>query len=139
MAAAPRRPRRNPTETVGREIGSGSGSFVGSHVFVLDRVRIEVALEARKRYKYVSPQVLREGAGWKVVSPNCSRNVDKNGGAIDIAWLAPVESDAPGLPSAWLLHARDHDAGRWVPKLRAPTLAQALERLAADPEREFWL
>ncbi|ASM77432.1 hypothetical protein VITFI_CDS1654 [Vitreoscilla filiformis] len=115
-----------------------TGSAIGQ-VFVLDRVRIEVALEGRSRYKYVHPKVLREGLGWKIVSPNCSRNVDKAGGWIDIAWLVPTQPPDSGLPSAWLLHARDHVAGTWVPKLRAATLAEALERLVRDEQREFWV
>ena len=115
-----------------------TGSAIGQ-VCVLDRVRIEVALEGRSRYKYVSPKVLREGLGWKVISPNCSRNVDKAGGAIDIAWLVPTQPPDSGLPAAWLLHARDHAAGTWVLKLRAATLAEALERLVRDEQREFWV
>lgn len=150
-----------------------TGSAIGQ-VFVLDRVRIEVALEARSRYKYVNPQLVREGAGWTVRSPNCSRNVDKQGGVIDIAWLVPewpagapatpampaphasspsappvaqaaqaaqASPAAPALPtpSAWLLHAKDHRAGRWVLKLRAATLDEAITRLVKDEHREFWL
>lgn len=111
-----------------------SGQYVGGQVFVLDRVRIEVALEARSRYKYVSPQVLREGLGWKVVSPNCSRNVDPQGGEIDIAWLVPTAAGSGG----WLLHARDHAQDCWVLRLHAPTLDAALARLVNDESREFW-
>lgn len=114
------------------------GHWVGGHVYVLDRVRIEVALESRHRYKYVHPRVLREGLGWKVVSPNCSRSVHPEGGEIDIAWLVPTQAPSTELPGGWLLHARDHAQGCWVLKLRAPTLAAALERLVADPLREYW-
>jgi hypothetical protein len=117
---------------------AGSGSLVAGHVFVLDRVRIEVALEARSRYKYVTPRVEREGLGWKVVSPNCSRNVDASGGEILIAWLVPTQALATGAPCGWLLHARDHANGCWLLKLRANTLAEALERLVSDERREFW-
>jgi hypothetical protein len=116
-----------------------TGSLVGGQVFVLDRVRIEVALEGRQRYKYVHPRVLREGAGWKVVSPNCSRNVDRDGGEIDIAWLVPTQAPDSGVPGSWLLHARDHIQKTWVLKLRAPTLAEALDRLVQDEQREFWV
>jgi hypothetical protein len=116
----------------------GTGHRVGGHVFVLDRVRIEVALEGRLRYKYVRPRVLREGLGWKVVSPNCSRSVHPEGGEIDIAWLVPTQSPGAELPGSWLLHARDHAQGCWVLKLRATTLAAALERLVSDPLREYW-
>jgi hypothetical protein len=97
-----------------------------------------VALEARSRYKYVSPRVLPEGLGWKVVSPNCSRNVDPEGGEIDIAWLVPTQQPDSGVPGAWLLHARDHAQGCWLLKLRAASLADALDRLVTDEHREFW-
>lgn len=123
---------------------AGTGSLVGGQVFVLDRVRIEVALEARSRYKYVRPRVLPEGAGWKVLSPNCSRNVDPAGGEIPIAWLLPApppghaDPDAPGPAQGWLLHAHDDATGRWVLKLHAVHLTEALERLVLDPAREFW-
>jgi hypothetical protein len=119
-------------------LDGGTGQLVGGHVFVLDRVRIEVALEARARYKYVRPRVLREGLGWKVVSPNCSRSINPAGGEIDIAWLVPTQSADTGLPGGWLLHARDHAQDCWVLKLLAPNLANALERLVTDPLREFW-
>jgi hypothetical protein len=115
-----------------------TGSAVGQ-VFVLDRVRIEVALEARSRYKYVSPRVEREGLGWRVVSPNCSRSVNREGGDILIAWLVPTQPADSGLPIAWLLHARDHAQQAWVLKLRAADLAEALECLVRDEHREFWV
>ena len=75
----------------------------------LDRARIARALARRQRYKYVKPHVEREGLGWKVVSPNCSRSVDAAGGEIAIAWLVP------GSNGQWLLHARDHAQGCWGP------------------------
>jgi len=80
----------------------------------------------------VQPRVESEGAGWKVVSPNCSRNVDRDGGEIDIAWLRP---DGVGV---WQLHARDHGRGCWVLKAGGLTLVAALEMLCADPAREYW-
>jgi hypothetical protein len=100
----------------------------------LVRARILRALGARRRYKYVSPRVERRGdGGWVVFSPNCSRSVDSNGGDIAIAWLQP-QGD-----SRWRLHARDHAAQAWVPLLQGQTLPQALQRLCADPQREFWV
>lgn len=98
----------------------------------LDYVRILSALLERKRYKYVQPRVLREGAGWRVVSPNCSRNIDPAGGEIDIAWLAPATE------GAWQLYARDHARGTWLLKADGLTLAAALARLCKDPMGEFW-
>lgn len=128
---------RRPPDEPGRP--ADTGSLVGGQLFVLDRVRIEVALEQRSRYKYVHPRVLREGLGWKVVSPNCSRNVDRDGGEIDIAWLVPTQTPDTGVPGAWLLHARDHVEGCWRLKLRAPTLAAALDTLVRDEARDYWV
>lgn len=104
----------------------------GGKVVELDPARILRALAQRQRYKYVQPCVLREGAGWKIVSPNCSRNIDSAGGQIDIAWL--VASGAGG----WLLHARDHAQGCWMLKASGVTLADALSRICADTGREYW-
>ena len=102
-------------------------------VVALDRRRIERALRERARYKYVHPRVEALGAGWKVLSPNCSRSVTPDGGEIDIAWLLPSGD------GNWLLHARDHAHAGWVCKSGPLPLVQALQRLCADPEREYWL
>ena len=102
------------------------------NVVELDPARILRALARRQRYKYVQPRVEREGRGWKIVSPNCSRNIDSAGGEIAIAWLVP--DDAGG----WQLHARDHRQGCWVLKTSGVTLADALSRICADPGREYW-
>ncbi|HJV69244.1 hypothetical protein [Ideonella sp.] len=102
------------------------------NVLTLDRVRIERGIAQRERYKYVVPRVEREGLGWKIVSPNCSRNIDPQGGEIDIAWLVPTSD------GRWLLHARDHVQGCWRLRVAGLTLADALARVCADPAREFW-
>jgi hypothetical protein len=101
-------------------------------VLSLDRSRIERALSSRTRYKYVKPAVVAEAAGWKIVSPNCSRSVDASGGAIDIAWFEP-EPDG-----AWRLHARDHQLAQWRLRAAGLTLPAALALVLRDPEREFW-
>lgn len=104
-------------------------------VVALDRARIARALAQRARYRYVRPRVVpafAEGPGWKIVSPNCSRNIDPDGGEIDIAWLMPIDG------GGWCLHARDHAQGRWVLRDRGLSLQDALARLCADPAREFW-
>jgi hypothetical protein len=113
---------------------AGAARFEAGTVYVRDRACIEVALEARQRYKYVLPRVLPQSGlpGWRVVSPNCSRSVDPAGGDIDIAWLEPAAG------AGWRLHARDHRCQAWVLKLQAPTLAAALARLVDDPLKEFW-
>lgn len=103
----------------------------GAAVFALDARRIAKALAQRTRYKYVHPRVEREGRGWKVVSPNCSRNVDPEGGEIAIAWLVP---DNEG---SWLLYSRDHAQGCWQLR-RRDRLAALLACLCADPDREYW-
>jgi len=99
-------------------------------VVALDRAIIQRALRRRQRYKYVKPRVECEGQGWKIVSPNCSRSVDPQGGEIEIAWLLRT-------PQAWLLHARDHARRVWVPRA-AGDLGSLLSLLCEDPKREFW-
>jgi hypothetical protein len=89
------------------------------------------AIGQRQRYKYVQPRIEREGAGWKIVSPNCSRNIDPEGGEIDIAWLVPVAD------GQWQLHGRDHVLKRWVLLLQAGQ-QDVIERLVQDERREFW-
>ncbi len=98
----------------------------------LDARRIANALTQRERYKYVQPRVEREGRGWKVVSPNCSRNVDPQGGEIDIAWLVPHNE------GGWLLYSREHAQDCWRLRSQGP-LPSLLTQLCADPNREFWL
>ncbi|MBI3367361.1 MAG: hypothetical protein HY021_02565, partial [Burkholderiales bacterium] len=82
--------------------------------------------------RYVQPRVVREAPGWKIVSPNCSRNIDANGGEIDIAWLVPTHE------RTWLLHARDHARACWVLKASGLTLADALAMVCRDAQREYW-
>ena len=98
----------------------------------LVQARIERALAGRARYRYVRPRVERKGGGWAIVSPNCSRQIDPAGGDIAIAWLVPA---ADGL---WLLHARDHAHGCWRLEAAGVSLAEALQRLCADPQRIYW-
>lgn len=98
----------------------------------LDRLRIERALAGRARYRYVKPQVQAEGRGWMIVSPNCSRSIDANGGPIAIAWFEPLAD------GRWRLHARDHGHAAWVAKAEAVTLRDALAQVLADTLHEFW-
>nr|WP_295382945.1 hypothetical protein [uncultured Pseudacidovorax sp.] len=107
------------------------------------RHRIAHALRERARYRYVRPRVLRDGAGYRIESPCCSRNVDAEGGVIDIARLQPV-TDADGQPHLqdgqplWQLQARDHAAGRWAPPGAPAPLHALLAQLCVDVERVFW-
>ncbi len=121
-------------------------------VIDLVRARIEQALATRQRYQYVRPRVEREGQGWKIVSPNCSRNIDREGGDIAIAWLVPAHAgehqsrvaaqaglgQSHGRAGTWLLHARDHAHGVWRLEGEGLTLAQALQRVCEDPLRVYW-
>lgn len=115
-----------------RPLPPPSPSPAAGQVVPLLARRIERALAGRSRYRYVQPRVLAEGRGWKVVSPNCSRNVDPAGGEIDIAWLEPAAG------GRWTLHARDHAAGGWRVAATALPLDTALALLCADPAREYW-
>ncbi|TDV15752.1 DUF3024 domain-containing protein [Paraburkholderia caballeronis] len=94
--------------------------------------RIERALRDRVRYRYVRPRVERQPDGYRIESPCCSRNVDPDGGVIDIARLA---RDASGL---WRLHARDHATRRWVEQCASRDLTALLDILCADAARAFW-
>lgn len=98
----------------------------------LDQARILRALARRERYRYVQPRVEPDGVGWKVVSPNCSRNIDASGGDIEIARLVRAGD------GTWTLHARDHAAQCWTAGAGGLCLADALARLCTDPAREYW-
>lgn len=98
----------------------------------MDRVRIERALRHRVRYRYVQPQIERaEWGGWVITSPCCSRNIDPNGGVIDIAWVEPVED-------AWALYFKDHVHDRWVLHDESRHLQPLLDEICVDPMRVFW-
>jgi hypothetical protein len=92
--------------------------------------RVLRALRARRRYRYVRPEVRRQDDDFIVVSPCCSRNVARDGGVIAIAWLERMDA-------RWRLHRRDHAHDRWVACLDGP-LPRLLDVLCADPERAFW-
>jgi hypothetical protein len=104
-----------------------------AHPNDLDRKRIERALASRRRYRYVSPIVEPAAGGYHVKSPCCSRNIDKDGGVIDVALL---RRDA--VSGAWRLFWKDHGKGRWELHSMHPRLMMAVEELNADPERTFW-
>lgn len=98
-----------------------------------DRRRIEKALHARKRYRYVSPQVIATAGGYRIESPCCSRNIDPEGGVIDVALLL-YRGDPPG----WCLYWKEHVRGEWHLDRSFTRLAELLERLNADKDRRFW-
>jgi hypothetical protein len=95
-------------------------------------LQIVDALRDRARYRYVQPVVLRAEPGWRIVSPCCSRNVDPDGGVIDIAWLEPTED------GGWRSYARDHKLKRWALYDEAADLSDLLDVIRTDPKRIFW-
>lgn len=103
------------------------------HPNELDRKRIERALEARTRYRYVSPAVQDSDKGYQIQSPCCSRNVDPDGGVIDIARLEYMEGRR-----AWRLYRKDHSQHAWQLYGEFHSLAMLLDVLNHDPDRIFW-
>ena len=85
-------------------------------------VYIKRALSERVRYRYVQPRVLREGDAFRIEAPCCSRNVDPEGGVIDIALLTPMAD------GGWRLHARDHVAGSWTLQQCSMQLDELIDR-----------
>jgi hypothetical protein len=104
-----------------------------SHPNDLDRKRIERALRDRKRYRYVAPKVLPAPGGYRIESPCCSRNIDADGGVIDVALLGFDEENR-----SWRLYRKDHRAGTWELHSVYARLPELLELLNADVERIFW-
>jgi len=98
-----------------------------------ERKRIERALKARKRYRYVSPSVVEVAGGYRIQSPCCSRNIDPEGRIIDIALLI---YDANRV--AWQLFRKDHVKAVWEADSTFDRLVELLALLNADPERKFW-
>ncbi len=112
---------------------------------VLDfmKLRLERALRQRLRYRYVRPSVLREGEGWRIEAPCCSRNVDPDGGVIDIALLAPCAthdslSQSGRVPQSWQLFARDHASGSLVPQHESERIDELMDLLCIDAQRIYW-
>ncbi len=99
----------------------------------LDRKRIERALKTRKRYRYVSPRVEKMDGGYRIESPCCSRNIDPEGGVIDVALLL---HDAGNVK--WQLFRKDHKDDSWQLHSTYDRLVSALDYLSEDPERLFW-
>lgn len=94
--------------------------------------RMQRALRERVRYRYVQPQILREGDCFRIQSPCCSRNVDSSGGLIDIALLIPNGANS------WSLCSRDHANQTWVAQLRGQPIDALLDALCVDDARQFW-
>jgi hypothetical protein len=99
----------------------------------LDQKRIERALRARRRYRYVLPKVLAVDRGYRIESPCCSRNIDADGGIIDVALF---QYDAE--QEVWQIYRKDHRSGAWELHSTLLRLLEVLELLNTDPERKFW-
>lgn len=104
-----------------------------AHPNELDRKRIERAIEARKRYRYVSPHVVPMEGGYLIESPCCSRNVDPEGGMVDVARIL-----CDGTRGPWRLFRKDHIRNEWEFYGTYLRLNALLDHLNADPERKFW-
>lgn len=103
------------------------------HPNEVDLRRIARALEQRARYRYVSPSVEPVAGGYRVVSPCCSRNIDADGGIIDIARLEFDEASG-----SWGLFHKDHQHDSWQLYANAGRLGELLTQLNEDPARVFW-
>jgi hypothetical protein len=106
---------------------------VPRHPNELDFKRIERALKSRKRYRYVEPKVVAQDDGYLIRSACCSRNIDPDGGEIDVALLRWSDS-----PPGWALYRKDHRRDAWVRDSRFARLNELFDRLNADPDRLFW-
>lgn len=102
------------------------------HPNEVDRRRIEKMLRERERYRYVSPRVAPAEHGYLIKSPCCSRTVDPVGGEIDIARIEFQEN------GCWLLYRKDDPSRHWRAHSEYTQLTTLLERLVADPMRDFW-
>ncbi|MFA6902494.1 MAG: DUF3024 domain-containing protein [Gallionellaceae bacterium] len=106
---------------------------VEPHPNEFDLRRIRHMLEQRVRYRYVTPVVQPIPGGYLVVSPCCSRNIDSNGGIIDIARIEYAQ--AKGL---WQIYHKDHQQAEWKQHSSATTLQELITCLNEDPSRVFW-
>ncbi|MEI2384410.1 hypothetical protein [Breoghania sp. JC706] len=104
-----------------------------SHPNEFDLVRIRRGLEARVRYRYVTPRVSGVDGGYLIQSPCCSRNIDAQGGIIDVALML-----FDGVSGVWQLFARDHERGTWELAGVHPRLVEMIGEINSDPERVFW-
>lgn len=106
---------------------------IAAHPNEFDRKRIERALRRRRRYRYVSPVVEGVTGGYRIESPCCSRNIDPEGGVVDVALMLHEP-----IGGVWKLFAKNHRNGTWTYHSRHSRLAELLDLLCADPERRFW-
>jgi hypothetical protein len=108
-------------------------TWAAVHPNEFDQRRIERALERRERYRYVSPTVVPVSAGYRIESPCCSRNVDPEGGIIDVALLLYDDQRI-----RWRLFYRDHERLSWELHSAYGRLHELLDMLNTDADRIFW-
>ncbi|MFG1400118.1 DUF3024 domain-containing protein [Roseixanthobacter pseudopolyaromaticivorans] len=113
-------------------LGSRSARM-SAHPNELDRRRIVRGLKARRRYRYVEPSVVDVDGGYRIASPCCSRNIDAEGGIIDVALLLFEPEN-----EIWRLFWKNHKTGTWELHSVHVRLASILEQLNMDDERTFW-
>lgn len=106
---------------------------LAAHPNEFDLKRIERALEERVRYRYVTPTIVGVSGGYRIQAPCCSRNVDPDGGVVDVALML-----FDGLHGEWRLFAKDHTRHSWEPHSTYSRLRELLDGLNADPDRAFW-
>ena len=125
------------------------GASANGRVLDFMQRHLERSLSQRVRYRYVRPRVLREAGSYRIESPCCSRNVDPDGGVIDIALLvshatdaaghsAPADGSPPDGAAGWCLFSRDHAAGQWVLQQSSARLEELMDVLCVDAQRVFW-
>jgi hypothetical protein len=110
-----------------------SAASLPAHPNAFDLKRIERAIATRRRYRYVSPKVEGVANGYRIESPCCSRNIDPEGGIVDVALL-----QYDGERALWRLFRKDHANGTWEFDSAYDRLIELLEQLNADPDRKFW-
>lgn len=103
------------------------------HPNELDLRRVARAIGTRRRYRYVEPSVLPTDDGYLIRSACCSRNIDPDGGVIDIALLRWSDN-----PPGWILYRKDHAEQGWITDRRFARLPELFDRLNNDPDRTFW-
>jgi len=104
-----------------------------AHPNEFDLKRIERALQDRVRYRYVTPTIVGVSGGYRIQAPCCSRNIDPEGGIVDVALML-----LDGLHGEWRLFFKDHQRQSWELHSAYSRLKELLDYLNADPERMFW-
>ena len=104
-----------------------------AHPNELDKRRIERALKTRRRYRYVEPAVHAVPNGYRIESACCSRNIDPDGGIVDIALFLFDEERAE-----WDLFRKDHGKGLWEWDCKHARLSELLDLITLDEHRKFW-